>query len=101
MAEQNQSLSSPNVPPPPAEVKVRTMRSDIDGIAKSGGGSPQFKTVPVEGMDLAKSRVGDSASGDATVGGQKNSFPWWIAIIGIIALAAILWFGYVLFIAKK
>lgn len=101
MAEQSSSLSSPNVPPPPAEVKVRTMRSDIDGIAKSGGGSPQFKTVPVEGMDLAKSRVGYGASGEIAISDQKNGFPWWIAVIGIIAVAAILWFGYVLFIAKK
>ena len=98
MAEQNPAFSSPNIPPPPAEVKVRTMRSDIDGIAKSGGGSPQFKTVPVEGMKLAKSQVG----GEIPQGRSSGSpFPWWILIIGIVALGIVLYFAYVLFVVKK
>lgn len=36
-----------NVPPPPVEVKVRTMQSDLDEMAKSGGGLPRFEAVKV------------------------------------------------------
>jgi len=48
--EQNQSSTSGNgftahVPPPPSEVTVRTMESDIASMAASGGASPKPKPV--------------------------------------------------------
>jgi hypothetical protein len=39
-------------PPPPLEVKIRTMRSDIDSMMKSGGGAPSFQNVAVTGLSL-------------------------------------------------
>jgi hypothetical protein len=39
-------------PPPPLEVKIRTMRSDIDSMMKSGGGAPSFQNVPVSGLTM-------------------------------------------------
>ncbi len=39
-------------PPPPLEVKIRTMRSDIDSMMKSGGGAPSFQNVAVAGLSL-------------------------------------------------
>ena len=39
-------------PPPPSEVKVRTMRSDIDSMMKSGGGAPSYQNVSVSGLSL-------------------------------------------------
>lgn len=44
----------PGVPPPPAEVKVRTMRSDIESMKQSGGGLPQFQNVTVEGLSMER-----------------------------------------------
>ena len=41
-------------PPPPAEVKVRTMRSDLETMAKSGGGLPQFQNVTVAGLAIER-----------------------------------------------
>jgi hypothetical protein len=39
-------------PPPPSEIKVRTMRSDIDSMMKSGGGAPSYQNVAVSGLSL-------------------------------------------------
>jgi hypothetical protein len=39
-------------PPPPSEVKVRTMRSDIDSMMKSGGGAPTYQNVSISGLSL-------------------------------------------------
>jgi hypothetical protein len=39
-------------PPPPSEVKVRTMRSDIDSMMKSGGGAPSYQNVSISGLSL-------------------------------------------------
>lgn len=41
-------------PPPPSEVKIRTMRSDIEAMMRSGGGSPVFQNVPVSGLTMEK-----------------------------------------------
>jgi hypothetical protein len=41
-------------PPPPAEVKLRTMRSDIESMMRSGGGAPSFQNVAVSGLSLEK-----------------------------------------------
>jgi hypothetical protein len=107
MAEtQNANISSiltPSVPPPPSEVKVRTMRSDIDGIAKAGGGLPQFKTVPVEGMGLPRSRIGSGASPADAPGMPSSSvskFPIWIIALIVAIFGLIAWFGWVIFFAK-
>ena len=41
-------------PPPPAEIKIRTMRSDIESMMRSGGGAPSFENVAVPGLSLEK-----------------------------------------------
>lgn len=41
-------------PPPPMEVKIRTMRSDIESMRKSGGGMPSFQDVAVKGLSMEK-----------------------------------------------
>lgn len=41
-------------PPPPSEVKIRTMHSDIDSMMKSGGGAPSFQNVAVLGLSMEK-----------------------------------------------
>lgn len=42
------------VPPPPSEVKVRTMHSDLESMAKSGGGMPRFQDVEVSNLSIEK-----------------------------------------------
>ncbi len=46
--------NSAGAPPPPAEVKVRTMRSDLESMTKSGGGLPQFENVKVAGLAIER-----------------------------------------------
>jgi hypothetical protein len=41
-------------PPPPAKVKIRTMRSDIESMMRSGGGAPSFQNVAVSGLSLER-----------------------------------------------
>ena len=41
-------------PPPPSEVKIRTMRSDIESMMRSGGGAPSFQNVSVTGLSMEK-----------------------------------------------
>jgi hypothetical protein len=40
--------------PPPSEVNIRTMRSDLASMRASGGGMPQFRKVAVSGLSLEK-----------------------------------------------
>jgi hypothetical protein len=82
-------ISESNVPPPPVEVKVRTLRSDVEGLVKMGGGLPQFKTVSVE---VAK---------PSNSGGLGHRFPWWVIVVAIVALGVLSWFGYVLVVGQK
>ena len=37
----------PTAPPPPQEVKVRTLKSDLASIAQSGGGLPRYANVKI------------------------------------------------------
>jgi hypothetical protein len=37
----------PTAPPPPQEVKVRTLKSDLASIAASGGGLPRYENVKI------------------------------------------------------
>ena len=101
MNNSNNETLAQSVPPPPAEVKVRTMKSDIEGIAKSGGGSPQFRTVAVEGRGLRMSQL-DAAGRTAppATSSSSSGFPWWIVIVGVIVLVILLLFGYVLLLKK-
>ncbi|MDR3582308.1 MAG: hypothetical protein P4L67_03480 [Candidatus Pacebacteria bacterium] len=50
------------VPPPPAEVKVRTMQSDLESMARSGGGLPQFQSVSVAGLQVEREAPGAVAA---------------------------------------
>jgi len=46
--------SSMAVLPPPTEVKIRTMKSDVAALAASGGGLPRFQSVKVAGLSIEK-----------------------------------------------
>lgn len=49
-------------PPPPSEVKIRTMRSDLSSMAQSGGGIPRFESVTVDGLSMEKEYAAPSHS---------------------------------------
>jgi hypothetical protein len=98
MAEIKDPTPSSSVPPPPAEVKVRTMKSDIEGVAQAGGGMPQFKTVAVEGMGLPNSRIGGVPRAAGASSGSR--FPWWILAIVLVVFGILVWFGYALILKK-
>ena len=92
LAAQDGDLSSggmvQSAPPPPSEVKVRTMRSDLASMARSGGGLPRFENVKISGLALEKKTI-DSATA------RKNfSVLFLVAIALIIALGVAGYFAY-------
>jgi cytoskeletal protein RodZ len=91
----NSSIST--APPPPSEVKVRTMRSDIESMAKSGGGLPSFANIKVSGLDAPK------VSETVVVRAQsKSNFFVIVLVIIIIAVVAVAgWFAYKIFLGSR
>lgn len=79
---QNQAVSAP---PPPQEVKVRTMASDLASMAASGGGLPQFRNVKIA------AKLPQKGSG----GGDNNVIVIAIVIVAVLVLVAVGYFGYV------
>lgn len=73
--------------PPPPEVKVRTFSSDLESMARSGGGLPQFKRVPVS---------------QAMIDGKESGLPKAISkilmpVVLAVILGIIIYFIYVVF----
>lgn len=92
---------APSAPPPPSEVKVRTMRSDLASMAKSGGGLPQFENVKVSGL-AAKGRGAQEAPVEAPAPKKKgNMLILFAAIAAIAGLGVLGYIGYQRFFVGK
>ena len=89
----NPQNSIPGAPPPPPEVKVRTMKSDIDSMAKSGGGLPQFQGIKIPSLSFKQGSQSDIVAAKA----KTNAFAVLIAVAVILALAIVGYFIYVRF----
>jgi len=90
--------SVPNIPPPPPEVKIRTMKSDLESMAQSGGGAPQFKTVRAPSLVFAREE-----SPKKPVAGEERAGKFWLITVPLIAialLAGIIYFAYNFFAAR-
>lgn len=105
MESSNFQASVPGAPPPPPEVKVRTMKSDLESMARSGGGAPSFQNVAVAGLGAQSTDASSQAAGISTVqanpapGASSKSIigPLLVVIVGIIALAVVGYFAYTVF----
>jgi hypothetical protein len=71
-------------PPPPQEVKVRTMASDLASMTASGGGLPQFQNVKIAGV----SAVPQDSQGAA----RKTSLA--VAVLSIVGVLIVIAAGY-------
>jgi hypothetical protein len=78
-------------PPPPQEVKVRTMASDLASMTASGGGLPQFQNVKIAGG--AK-----TAAVGTTHGSTVNPV---IAIVVILVVLALIAVGCFVLVASQ
>lgn len=85
-------FSIPNVPPPPPEVKIRTLRSDLESMAQSGGSSPQFRSVAVPGVSAASEAAGEKKT--------KDILTAVLAVIAVGLVAAVGFLVYQLFFRK-
>ncbi|MBU6500392.1 MAG: hypothetical protein KGJ89_00995 [Patescibacteria group bacterium] len=79
----NTEDSSPSIPEPPHEVRIRTMQSDIESMVASGGSGPRFKSVKVATVRPVQTEETNGPAG----GIKKNSFL--IPLITLIAIGAI------------
>lgn len=89
----NESLSS--APPPPSEVKIRTMQSDLESMAKSGGGMPRFENVKISGLAAAK-------ASETTVAQARSKSYFLLIVVVLVVIAALAvggWFAYQKFFA--
>jgi hypothetical protein len=77
-------------PPPPTEVKIRTMKSDIAMLAASGGGAPHFANVAVAGLSAKK----ESSSGVARDESKSNLLLIVVLVVVFVALLIVGWFVY-------
>jgi hypothetical protein len=79
---------------------VRTMRSDLEAMAKSGGGIPRFENVRVYGLSIGKQSPVGTAGAIGSVAGpgagatadKKNTAVIVLVVIAALAILGIL--GY-------
>lgn len=84
---QSQIPENVSAPPPPQEVKIRTMRSDLASMAQSGGGLPQFQNVRIDAP---------AAEGESVVKSEKRiSLGIAITIVAIIIILVVV--GYLVY----
>ena len=88
----------PSVPPPPPEVKIRTLKSDLESMSESGGGQPQFKSVKAPVIPIEKK---PKSSGPRAKPLSIETGTFVVVLIAIVLLAAIAFFSYQLFFANK
>ena len=81
---------APSAPPPPQEVKVRTMASDLASMAASGGGLPQFQNVKMSTTPAQKV--------PAEPGKNNNLLVVIVVAIAVVVLVAL---GYVVVTRKN
>jgi hypothetical protein len=77
-------------PPPPPEVKIRTMRSDIESMAKTGGGLPQFQNVKVSNLSAGQPSTSDVVKAES----KSNILLIVLLILVVAALLVVGWFAY-------
>lgn len=97
---------APAAPPPPPEVKVRTMRSDLEAMTKSGGGLPQFHGVAVGTLSFQRKVAtggitGESVATSKTSGeGSRAAILVLVAIAAVAGIALVGYFVYAIFFAN-
>lgn len=73
-----------NVPPPPPEVRIRTMKSDLESIRQSGGGAPQFRTIRAPSLVFERAEAAKKS-----VESKKKTGKLWLIVIPLVALVAL------------
>ncbi len=84
------TLPATSAPPPPPEVKVRTMKSDLALMAKSGGGLPRFETVRVYGLPTENGNAGSAEKPARKI----DPILWILIAVAVLVIVAL---GYFLF----
>ena len=73
MEDNNLLKSYSNIPSSTPEVKIRTMKSDIESFNENGGGSPQFMKVKVSGLSVEAPVQGDQPQFSQQSSVQKSN----------------------------
>jgi len=87
----------PNVAPPPPEVKIRTMKSDIESMAHLGGGAPQFRSVKAPQLVAAASE--EEPVPEEKIRLKPSLVVALVSIVAFVVLAAVAYMAYNMFFA--
>lgn len=89
------------VPPPPSDVSIRTMASDVESMALSGGSFPQAERISLPRSQSKVSTTGDSGAGGLSRG--SGSFLWTLLFLvgGVAILGALFYFVYPFLFGEK
>lgn len=86
------SKSFANIPAPTAEVKVRTMRADLESLAATGGGLPRFNRVNVEGLSISRTVAGGVEPKPTKKSSPVLAIAIIVAVCAVLAIAGLLFF---------
>jgi hypothetical protein len=70
-----------HIPPPPQEVSIRTLKSDLESFSQSGGSSPSFTPLSA-GPTVKKTEKADAPSG--------SHADTWMIVAGLLILAGMI-----------
>ncbi len=95
----------PSAPPPPTELKIRTMRSDLESMEKTGGGSPQFQSIAVPKLSIGNGGGNPNAQFTAPApaevssasGAGRKGLVIALIIIAVLAVGILAYSAYLVF----
>ncbi|MEK7181176.1 MAG: hypothetical protein AAB738_02465 [Patescibacteria group bacterium] len=91
-SDSSERADSTYVPPPPSEVSIRTMDSDLKSMALSGGSFPTSQRIAVASSQSQVRKV---------QAGSGYLFKIFLAVGIVLVLAAVFYFAFPLFIHEK
>jgi hypothetical protein len=92
----NETLTT--APPPPTEVKIRTMQSDVASMNASGGGLPKYQNVHISGLSAQKESDQAAVATIANRADSKNNLILIVIVAAILIILVVVgWFVYLKF----
>lgn len=97
MDEVRSDATVTTAPPPPTEVKIRTMKTDLASMTASGGGLPKYQNVHVTGLSAQKESKQDATTTAGRTESKSNLLLIVLFVLIVAALVIVGWFLYLKF----
>ncbi len=99
--QKNTAPAFSNLAPPPPEVKLRTMKSDLESVARSGGGLPQYQNI--KAPNLANLSNTEKRYQPQAPQAPAREIPWstiGAILVALALLGGIVYLAYQIFFQK-